>query len=82
MPSHLGLSFYPYLNRDKPCHVIAYNCANTRMSVLKKLFPLGNYEFGKEYYAFYPMKLSRFAEEKNHQKNSIIILRVLGIQTS
>ena len=64
MPSHLGLSFYPYLNRDKPCHVFAYNCANTRMSALKKLFPLGNYEFGKEYYAFYPMKLSRFAEKK------------------
>ena len=40
------------------------------------------YEFGKGHYAFYPMKLSRFAEEKNHQKNSIIILRVLGIQTS
>ena len=55
MPSHLGLSFYPYLNRDKPCHVIAYNCANTRMSVLKKLFLLGNYEFGKEHFAPYPM---------------------------
>ena len=33
-----------------PCHVFAYNCANTRMTALKNLtFP--KYEFGKGHYA-------------------------------
>ena len=39
-----------------------YTSANTRTSVLKNLtFP--NYKFGKGKYAFYPIKLSRFAEK-------------------
>ena len=43
-------------------HVFVYNRANTHTSVLKKLtFP--NEEFGKGQYAFYPIKLSRFAEK-------------------
>ena len=41
---------------------INYNCANTRTSALKNLtFPI---EFGKGHYAFYHMKLYRFAEKK------------------
>ena len=55
-----------------PRHIFAYNWANTHTSVLKKTFP--NYEFRKGQYAFYPIKLSRFAEKnKVHQKylNSI-----------
>ena len=45
-----------------PCHIFAYISANTRTSALKKLtFP--NYKFGKGQYAFYPIKLSRFAEK-------------------
>ena len=44
------------------CHVFAYNGANTRMTVLINLIS-PNYEFGKGQYAFYPMKLSRFAEK-------------------
>ena len=50
------------------CHIFAYNRANTRLSVLKNLtFP--DYEFGEGQYAFYPIKLSSFAEKnKVHQK--------------
>ena len=44
-----------------PCHVFAYNRANTPTSVLKNL-TLPNYEFGKGQYAFFPMKFSRFGE--------------------
>ena len=45
-----------------PCHVFVYNWLYTHTSVLKNLtFPL--HEFGKGQYAFYPMKLSRFAEK-------------------
>ena len=47
-----------------PCHVFAYNGANTRTSVLKKNLTFPNYELGKGQYAFYHMKLSRFSEEK------------------
>ena len=46
-----------------PCHVFVNICANTRTSVLKNLtFP--KYEFGKGNYAFYPIKIFRFAENK------------------
>ena len=43
-----------------PCRLFAYNRANTRTSVLKKL----DFEFGKGHYAFYPMKLSRLGKKK------------------
>ena len=45
-----------------PRHVFVYICANTCMSALKN-FTFPNYEFGKGQYAFYPAKLSRFAEK-------------------
>ena len=46
-------------------NTVPHNGANTRRSVLKKL----EIEFGKGQYAFYPIKLSRFAEKnKVHQK--------------
>ena len=46
-----------------PCHLYAYNRANTQTSALKKVtFP--NYEYGKGHYAFYPIILSRFGEKK------------------
>ena len=44
-----------------PCHAFAYNCANTCTSALKKF---DCYKFGIGQYAFYPVKLSRFAEKK------------------
>ena len=47
--------------------LFVYNCANTHTSVLKNLtFP--NYKFGKGNYAFYPIKLSRFAEKNEVHK--------------
>ena len=46
------------------CTPPAYIYANTRTSVLKNMTFL-SYEFGKEQYTFYPVKLSCFAEEKN-----------------
>ena len=61
----IGKGIYPYFPRGgghivPPCHVFAYNQANTRTSVLKNLiFP--NYEFGKGQYA---IKISRFSKKK------------------
>ena len=55
--------FWPNLALNPICHINAYICANARTSALKNLtFP--NFEFGIGHYAFYPMKLSRFAEKK------------------
>ena len=54
-------------------HVFVYNSANTHTSVLKKLtFP--NEEFGKGQYAFYPIKLSRFAEKNKTISDGGIIV--------
>ena len=45
-----------------PYQVFGYICANACMSALKN-FTSPNYKFGKGQYAFYPVKLSRFAEK-------------------
>ena len=59
-----------------PCHVFAYNRANTRTSVLNKLdFP--KYELGKRQYAFY-LNASR----PKKVNNQTLFWRVSGIQTS
>ena len=50
-----------------PCHVFVYKCSNTLTSALKKL-DFSYYEFGIGHYAFYRMKLSRFAEKTYDQK--------------
>ena len=46
-----------------PCHVFAYVSANTHTSWLKKNLTFPNYKFGNGQYAFYHIKLSRFAEK-------------------
>ena len=65
-----------------PCHVFAYNGANTRTSVLKKNLTFPNYELGKGQYAFYHMKLSRFSKKIKLVRNTEISYgRALTLQT-
>ena len=54
-----------------PCRVVAYDWANTRTSVLKKL-DFSQYEFRKGHYAFYPIKMSRFGEKMKYLRNTKI----------
>ena len=59
----IWVKFVLQISQIAPCHVFTYNRANTRTSMLKNLtFPI--YEFGKGQCAFYPQKLSRFAEKE------------------
>ena len=62
---------FSFFNPIWSCHVFAYISANTHTCALKNLtFP--NYKFGKGQYAFYPIKLSRFAGEKKLIRNTPI----------
>ena len=58
--SYVYLHSYMQRLDPPPCHVFAYNRANTCTSVLT--FP--NYELEKGQYAFYPIELSRFGKNK------------------
>ena len=72
-------------NEISECQIIIFTLlgpgiqANTRTSALKKL-DFSSYEFGIGHYAFYPMKLSGFAERKIkfHQKYQNFIFHFLG----
>ena len=69
--SFIGLHHFSCMsfNPTYPCHVFAFNQANTCTSVLKKLdFSQWVDEFGKGPYAFYPMQSSRFAKKKSSSK--------------
>ena len=57
------------------CHVTAYICANTCTSALKKNLIFTNYKYGKGQCAFYPVKLSPFAEKNRVWRRYLKFIR-------